>query len=93
MIVAVMTMTFRNQAFQCLKDKRRVISSIKEKLRHQFNVSVIENDFQDLWQKFQLAVGLVSHSKSMASRVFNQIEDFILSHYSLELIELQKEFF
>ncbi len=40
MIVGALTVELAIFDAQCLKDKRRVILSLKEKLRNRFNVSV-----------------------------------------------------
>ncbi len=37
-----------------LKDKRQLSRSLKEKLRNKFNISIIEHQYQDLWQKLGL---------------------------------------
>ena len=75
-----------------LKEKRQIVSSIKEKLRHKFNISIIESDYQDLWQKIQLAVTMVSNSKVITEKVFAQIEDFIFSNYPIQLINVDKQY-
>jgi uncharacterized protein YlxP (DUF503 family) len=41
-----------------LKDKRQVLRSLKDRLRHRFNVSVAELDGQDSWQR--AVVGVVA---------------------------------
>ena len=75
-----------------LKEKRQIVSSIKEKLRHKFNISIIESDYQDLWQKIQLAAALVSNSKVIAEKVFDQVEDFIFLNYPVQLINIDKQY-
>ena len=75
-----------------LKEKRHILSSIKEKLRHKFNISIIESDYQDLWQKMQLAIALVSHSKVFSEKIFTQVEDFIFLNYPVQLINIEKQY-
>jgi uncharacterized protein YlxP (DUF503 family) len=92
-IVGLMVIEFISNSSHSLKDKRHVISSIKERLRNKFNISIIESDFQDLWQKVQLSIALVSNSKVMAEKIFDRIEDFIFDNYSLQLINVNKDYF
>lgn len=75
-----------------LKEKRQIVSSIKEKLRHKFNVSIIESNYQDLWQKMQIAIALVSNSKTFAEKIFNQAEDFIFLNYPVRIINIEKQY-
>ena len=75
-----------------LKEKRQIVSSIKEKLRRKFNISIIESDYQDLWQKMQIAIALASNSKVFAEKVFSQAEDFIFSNYPVRIINIEIQF-
>ena len=65
---------------------------MKEKLKQKFNISIIESDYQDTWQEIQLAVAMVSNSRSIAGKVFEQIEDFIFSNYPVQLVSVNKEY-
>ncbi len=49
-----------------LKDKRKVIRSLKDKLRERYNVSVAEVDYQDLVGRCHLAVVTVAPDCSKA---------------------------
>lgn len=75
-----------------LKEKRHIVSSIKDKLRHKYNISMVESGDQDLWQKIQLAVAMVSNSKPMVEKVFDQIEDFIYLNYPVQIVTVSKDY-
>lgn len=75
-----------------LKEKRQIVASVKEKLRHKFNISIIESDYQDLWQKIQLAIAAVANSKAILEKAFDQVEDFIFTNYPVRIIKIDKEF-
>lgn len=92
MIVGILILDLFSKDIHSLKEKRQIISSIKDKLRHKFNISIIESDYQDLWQKMQLAIALVSNSKVYAEKVFDQVEDFIFLNYPVQLINIEKQY-
>ncbi|MCW8995805.1 MAG: DUF503 domain-containing protein [Psychromonas sp.] len=46
-----------------LKEKRRVLRGLKERIRSKFNASVAETAYQDKWQRAVLAVCLVGSDK------------------------------
>ncbi len=48
---------------QSLKDKRREVRGLKDRIRSKFNASVAEVGYQDKWQRATLAVGLVGSDK------------------------------
>ena len=49
--IGVLTLELRLENSHSLKEKRHVVQSLKDRLRHKFNVSVAEIDYQDLWQR------------------------------------------
>jgi uncharacterized protein len=49
---------------QSLKDKRREVRGIKDRISSKFNASVAEVGYQDKWQRTVLAVCLVGNDKS-----------------------------
>lgn len=80
------------QETHSLKEKRQIVTSIKDKLRNKFNISIIESDYQELWQKIQLAIVTVSNSKAIPEKVFAQIEDFIFLNYPVQIINIDREY-
>lgn len=81
-----------SRGIHSLKEKRRIVSSIKEKLGNKFNISIIESDFQDMWQKIEISIALLSHSRVFAEKVFRQCEDMIFENYPVEIIDIQVEY-
>jgi len=60
-----------------LKDKRRVIKSLKDRLHARFNVSAAEVDHQDSWQRAALAVSVVSGDKHHAEEVLGSCDRLV----------------
>jgi uncharacterized protein len=60
MPIGLLTLEIHISDARSLKDKRRVVRSLKDRLRAHYNVAVAELDYQDLWQRAR--VGIVSIS-------------------------------
>jgi len=73
--VGVLTMELRIEHAHSLKEKRHVVKSLKDRLRHKFNVSVAEIDDQDLHNSAVLAAATVSSSRDFAAKVLEAVED------------------
>src|ERR1700680_5108140 len=73
--VGVLILELRIEHAQSLKDKRHVVKSLKDRLRHKFNVSVAEIDFQDLWQRALVAAVTVSSDQGNAEAVLQSVEN------------------
>ena len=74
-VVGVLTMELRIEHAHSLKEKRHVVKSLKDRLRHKFNVSVAEIDGQDLHNSAVLAAVTVSSSRDFAAKVLRSVED------------------
>lgn len=69
-----------------LKEKRYVLKSIKDKLKHKFNVSVAELDFQDKWQRSQLGIALISNEYSHVENSLQKVFRFLDESDEYEII-------
>jgi len=77
MIVAVSVFELHIPAGRSLKDKRRVIKALTERLHQRYRVSVAETDYHDLHQRAQIAVALVHRSRSEVERLLDRIRDHV----------------
>ncbi len=73
--IGVLTLEMRLENSHSLKEKRHVVQSLKDRLRHKFNVAVAEIDGQDLWQRATLAAVTVSSSHDFAEKLLRSVED------------------
>jgi uncharacterized protein YlxP (DUF503 family) len=62
---------------QSLKDKRRILSSLSERLRRQFNIAIAEVEHQDQWQRAQLAIVLVNTNWRMLQSSMSKLTEYI----------------
>lgn len=74
---------------QSLKEKRRVVNGLKERLKSRFNLAVCEYGDQELWQRVQLGLVLCSNDPAYVQSVFNQIRDFLGQNRSFTLLNLE----
>jgi len=56
-----------------IKDKRRVVRSVVQRLRSRFNVAVAEVDRLDSWHAAQLGIVCVSNDSSHAASVLSSV--------------------
>ncbi|OUM97471.1 MAG: hypothetical protein BAA04_08970 [Firmicutes bacterium ZCTH02-B6] len=93
MIVGVLRLELFIGESDSLKDKRRVLSSLTQRIRNRFNVSIAEVDGHDLWRRATLGVALVANDRRYAQQVLSTVVDFVgrtadveLTDYSIELL-------
>ncbi len=91
MIVGVLTLELALFDAQSLKDKRRVIQSIKQQLRNTFNVSVSEVAFRDSAKRSRLAVAMVSSDSRGLHARLDKIVELVRRCGGLTLLEYERE--
>ena len=74
-----------------LKDKRQTLRSIKDRLRRK-NVSVVESDHHDLWQRATLEFALAAVSRGAAVEKREEIRRQLLNYEELMILEWREEF-
>jgi uncharacterized protein YlxP (DUF503 family) len=74
MPIATLTLELAIEHAQSLKDRRQVVRSLKDKLRHGFNISVAEMDDALLWNRATLGVVAISSSAAYLSGQLREVE-------------------
>lgn len=69
---------------QSLKAKRSVIRRLISKLRTDFNVSIAELDYQDLWQRTKLGIVTVSNEQVYCEKIIQEVLHVIDSYPEME---------
>jgi uncharacterized protein len=89
--IGVLTLEMRLNDAHSLKNKRHVVQSLKERLRHKFNVAVAEIDCQELWQRAVIAAVTVSSDHGHAAALLQSVEKEAVSLLGAELVSATVE--
>ena len=76
-----------------LKDKRRVLKSLKDTLSNKFNISVAETDEQDVWQTAELGVAAVGTDSQFVQSVLTTVVNYVRFFGGVELVDQQQEIY
>jgi uncharacterized protein len=75
MPIAKLTVEISIPHAQSIKDRRQVLRSVKDKLRHGFNVSVAELDDANLWNRATLGMVAISGSSAYLTGQMQELDD------------------
>lgn len=82
MKIGVLTLEIYLPHAQSLKDKRKTVRGLQDRLRKRYNVAVAELDFQDKWQRAVIGVvTLNSKSQIVEDRLHRILAD---AHRTIE---------
>ena len=74
-----------------LKDKRRVLKSLKDTLSNKFNISVAETDEQDVWQTAEIGVAAVGSDGQFVQSVLTSVVNYVRFFGGVELVDTEQE--
>ena len=93
LIIGVLTVELFLGEANSLKEKRRFIKSIIDRIKSRFNVSVAEVGEQDTWQRCILGVSFISCEQAHVHQVLSAVVRFIeaqgtvlITDYQIELL-------
>jgi len=79
MLVSMIQFIIEMPGNQSLKDKRRIVKSLKDRIQQRYRVSIAEVDLQESLRYAQLGAALVSNSRrygeSTMQRILKHVEE------------------
>ena len=91
MVIGLLMLELHFPGARSLKDKRHVLRGLQARIRKQFNVSVAEVEFHDLWQRARLAVVTVNTDRVHLESTLQSVAGEAASARDAELVDQQVE--
>jgi uncharacterized protein YlxP (DUF503 family) len=91
MIVGVSTIEIFFSENHSLKDKRQTTKKIVEKIRTKFNISVMEVEQTNLWQRAYVGFAVVGVKKDHVDTAIENVHRYVESLYVGEVINSKSE--
>lgn len=93
MVIGVLQLTLAIPEARSLKEKRRAIKGLKDRLGSRHNVSVAEVENQDEYRMCRLAVAMVSNDRRFTDSCLSKIVDEVRQQRATTLIDYEMELF
>lgn len=74
-----------------LKEKRRPLRSLLEKLRGRFNVSAAEVDCQDIHGRAVIGVAIVASDGGMLAKEMRAVKEFIYNNPDCQVVDMREQ--
>ncbi len=85
MIIGILKIEIFLDNNRSLKEKRRILKSLKDKIRNRFNVSICEIAYHEKWQMSALAIVCVGNS---SRKINSNLSNILESIYKLNTVEV-----
>ncbi len=91
--MVVGTLRFRLALYEAtsLKDKRRLVRSLKERLAGRYNVSVAEVGSLDHRRQAELGVAVVANDRRFVAGCLDTIVEYVRNDVSVSLVDWETE--
>nr|WP_286725211.1 DUF503 domain-containing protein [Pelotomaculum sp. PtaB.Bin117] len=93
MIVGILTVELFIGEVHSLKEKRKVLKSVIDRIKKRFNVSIAEIGEQDIWQRSTLGLSMISNEQAYVHKVFAAVVKFIETQGMLTITDYQIQLF
>jgi len=70
-----------------------VVRSLKDRIRHRFNVSVSETAHQDVWTRAELSVAVVAGERGFADEVLDKVNQMVISDGRALVSSIRRELY
>ena len=92
MVVAISVFELHMPHARSLKEKRRVVKSLTERVHRRHRVSVAETDYHDLHQRAEIGIAAVHASRRQLERQMDAIRSLVDELPDAELLSWQPQF-
>ena len=91
MVVGILKIEFLLRDNRSLKEKRKIVKSMVNRVKHKFNVAIAEVGSNDKWQKVEIGITTVGNDRRHIDASLNSVIDFLDAMYLAEIIDLKTE--
>ena len=91
MLVGLLSVELLLPGCGCLKEKRMIIKSLKDRLRNKFNISIAEVENNDKWQRATLAIALVGNDNKYIDGQIQAVLREIENKKDVQMLTYQME--
>jgi hypothetical protein len=72
-----------------LKDKRRIVKSLKDRLQGRFNIGIAEVDRLDEWQRATLGIAAVSNDARFVDEILSKVVNWIEANGKVLVVDYE----
>jgi len=90
MVVGLLQIEVHLPEAHSLKDKRSVLKSLKDQLRHRFNIAVAEIDSTEKWQRATIGISAVGDQHNHVEGLLDEVADWIRATRLVNLSRVDK---
>jgi uncharacterized protein YlxP (DUF503 family) len=93
MVVGLLALEIFLPYSQSLKDKRKVLNALRDRVRGRFNAAFAELDFQDKWQRSKIGIVTLNSQPGLVDRALRRIRQDVEENLEGEIVHSEFHYF
>jgi uncharacterized protein YlxP (DUF503 family) len=93
MVVGLLCLELFLPYSRSLKDKRRVLNTLRDRVPGRFNAAFAELDFQDKWQRARLGIVTLNSQKGLVDQILQKILRDVEENLEGEIVLSEFQYF
>jgi uncharacterized protein YlxP (DUF503 family) len=93
MVVGLLCLELFLPYSRSLKDKRRVLNTLRDRVHGRFNAAFAELDFQDKWQRARLGIVTLNSQKGLVDQILQKILRDVEENLEGEIVLSEFQYF
>lgn len=93
MIIGLLSLEIFLPYSHSLKEKRKVVSAFKDRIRKKFNVAVAELDFLDKWQRARIGIITINNQPGFVDQMLRRIIEEAEHNLEAEILKTEIRYF
>lgn len=93
MVIGLLALEIFLPYSQSLKDKRKVLNTLRDRVRGRFNAAFAELDFQDKWQRSTIGIVTLNSQKGRVDEVLQRICRDVEENLEGEIVRTEFHYF
>jgi uncharacterized protein YlxP (DUF503 family) len=93
MIIGLLSCEIHFPYSQSLKEKRKELNRLRDRIRQRYNVALAELDYQDTWQRTEIGIVTLNSRQSVVESLLNRIFREIVENTNGEILRHDIRYF
>jgi uncharacterized protein YlxP (DUF503 family) len=93
MVIGFLSLDIHFPHARSLKDKRKELAGLKDRIRKKYNVALAELDHQDVWQRTLLGIVTLNSQPGIVERILSDIRTDVLEHVNGDILDAEIKFY
>ncbi|TET69027.1 MAG: DUF503 domain-containing protein [Candidatus Aminicenantes bacterium] len=93
MVIGFLTLEIYLPYSHSLKEKRKTLNSLKDRLKKKYNVAFAELDYQNKWQRSKIGLVSLNNLKRVVENIFHKIILDVEENIDGEILHQEIQYF